>query len=180
MRRPSLAAALIATLTLAACSSSVPGTPNASGAPVATNAAAHRLSVNATLVRVIDGDTIDVHTNGRDEHVRLIGIDTPETVKPNTPIQCYGPEASAYTKSLLPHGTPLHLERDVDARDAYGRLLAYVYRADDGMFVNLDIIRQGYAHLFTYPPNVAHVDEFVAAAQAARAENRGLWAKCNG
>src|SRR3954451_24306016 len=80
-------------------------------------------AANATIVRVIDGDTVDVTIGGRDEHVRLIGIDTPETKKPNTPIQCYGPEASAFTEELLPPGTPVRVERDVEARDDYGRLL---------------------------------------------------------
>jgi micrococcal nuclease len=138
------------------------------------------LEQNATLVSVTDGDTITVSVNGTKEKVRLIGIDTPETKKPDTPVQCFGPEASAYTTSLLPIGTPLHLERDVEARDKYDRLLAYVYRSDDGLFVNLEIVANGYARLLTFPPNVAHVDEFVAAARAAEADDFGLWAGCTG
>lgn len=135
---------------------------------------------NATLVRVVDGDTIQVDLTGRTEKVRLIGIDTPETVKPNSPVECFGPEASAFTKSLLPEGTPLLLERDVEARDDYDRLLAYVYRADDGLFVNLEIVARGYANLLTFPPNTAHVDDFVAAARAAEAGDLGLWGGCSG
>ena len=135
---------------------------------------------NATLVSVTDGDTITVSVNGTKEKVRLIGIDTPETKKPDTPVQCFGPEASAYATSLLPAGTPLHLERDVEPRDKYGRLLAYVYRSEDGLFVNLEIVANGYARLLTFPPNVAHVDEFVAAARTAEADNFGLWAGCTG
>jgi len=135
---------------------------------------------NATLVRVVDGDTVEVEVDGQREKVRLIGIDTPETKKPNTPVECFGPEASAFTTSLLPEGTPLLLERDVEARDDYDRLLAYVYRADDGLFVNLEIVAQGYANLLTFPPNVAHVDEFVAAARAAEAADLGLWRACSG
>ena len=103
------------------------------------------LSRNATMIEVVDGDTIDVSVGGHRERVRLIGIDTPETNKPNTPVQCYGPEASTFTKSLLPNDVPLHLERDVVARDDYGRMLAYVYLAGDGEFVNLTIIRNGFA-----------------------------------
>src|SRR5205085_3089746 len=90
----------------------------------------------ATVARVVDGDTIVVHLGGRTETVRLLGIDTPETVDPRKPVQCFGTEASHRTKELLPPGTGVRLERDVEARDIYGRLLAYV-RRDDGTFVNL-------------------------------------------
>ena len=76
---------------------------------------------------------------GRDERVRLIGIDTPETVDPRKPVQCFGKEASDHTKALLPAGTAVRLERDAEARDRYDRLLAYVYRASDGLFVNLEL-----------------------------------------
>jgi micrococcal nuclease len=138
------------------------------------------LKPNAELRTVVDGDTITVYVDGRTERVRLIGIDTPETKKPDTPVECFGPEASAFTVSLLPVGTPLHMERDVEARDKYGRLLAYVYRVRDGMFVNLEIIAKGYARLLTIPPNVTHVDKFVAAARNAERQNLGLWSGCTG
>jgi micrococcal nuclease len=138
------------------------------------------LHANATMLRIVDGDTIDVTIGGRRERVRLIGIDTPETKKPNTPVQCFGPEASAYTKSLLPVDSPLHLERDVVGRDDFGRMLAYVYVAADGLFVNMQIIRQGYARPLTIAPNVAHADEFAEAARVAEADNIGLWARCTG
>lgn len=136
--------------------------------------------VNATMLAVVDGDTIDVNIGGHRERVRLIGIDTPETKKPNTPVQCFGPEATKFTKSLLPPDAPLHLERDVVGRDDFERVLAYVYLAGDGQFVNLAIIRQGYARPLTIPPNVAHADEFVAAARVAQADNIGLWGGCSG
>jgi micrococcal nuclease len=139
-----------------------------------------RLDANATMVHIVDGDTIDVMVGDHRERVRLIGIDTPETKKPNTPVQCFGPEATKFTTSLLPVDTPLHLERDVVARDDYGRLLAYVYVVGDGTFVNLTIIRQGYARPLTIPPNVAHADEFIEAARIAQATNIGLWARCTG
>ena len=129
---------------------------------------------------VVDGDTIDVSIDGRRERVRLIGIDTPETKKPNTPVQCYGPEATAFTTSLLPIDAPLHLERDVEARDDFGRLLAYVYLAADGTFVNLRIVREGFARPLTIAPNVAHAGEFVEAARLAEAADIGLWARCSG
>ena len=159
-------------LVLTACrGASRPGTPSTTTAP---------LVPNATVLRVVDGDTIVASIDGTEERVRLIGIDTPETKKPDTPVQCFGPEASDFTKSLLPKGTPVLLVRDIEARDKYDRLLAYVYRTRDGLFVNLDIMRQGFARLLTIPPNVAHVDEFVAAAKAARKENLGLWGGCSG
>ena len=131
-----------------------------------------------TITRVVDGDTVVAHLPGGDEKVRLIGIDTPETVDPRKPVQCFGKEASDRTKALLPKGTPIRLERDAEARDRYGRLLAYVYRAEDGMFVNLTLAEEGYAHQLTIPPNVAYADRFGAAAAAARAEGRGLWSAC--
>ena len=132
----------------------------------------------ATVVRVIDGDTIRARISGRQERVRFIGIDTPESVKPNTPVQCFALEASARTKTLLPPGTRVRLVRDVEARDRYRRLLAYVYRDLDGAFVNLLLVEEGYAVPYTYPPNVAHADDFVAAAGRARDERRGLWSRC--
>src|SRR5205814_1181421 len=126
----------------------------------------------------VDGDTIVADIDGHDEHVRLIGIDTPETVKEGFPVECFGPEASAFTKDLLPDGTPIRLERDVEARDDYGRLLAYVACASDGMFVNLEIVRQGYATPLPFSPNLTHAAEFADAARAAESEARGLWSAC--
>lgn len=136
--------------------------------------------MNATVERVVDGDTIIVRASGKRDRVRLIGIDTPETKKEGTPVQCYGPEATSFTESLLPAGTTLHLERDVVARDDYDRLLAYVYRTEDGMFVNLEIVRRGFARPLTIEPNTAHATEFVAAARGAEAANVGLWGQCSG
>lgn len=139
------------------------------------------VEANAVVDHVVDGDTIDVRlgaANGPKERVRLIGIDTPESKKPNTPVECFALEASAGTAQLLPEGTPVRLEEDVEARDRYGRLLAYVVRASDGLFVNLELARTGYAGLLTYPPNVAHTDEFVVAVAAARGAGVGLWGRC--
>jgi micrococcal nuclease len=158
------------TLALVACSDGTSAATTSTGA----------LTANATVVYVTDGDTVGVEIDGVEERVRLIGIDTPETKKPDTPVQCFGPEATAFTKSLLPKGTALHVERDVEARDVYGRLLAYVYRSDDGLFVNLEIIGQGFARPLTIPPNVAHATDFVTAARNAEATNVGLWAGCSG
>jgi len=134
----------------------------------------------ATVEFVVDGDTIDVLIDGSEERVRLLGIDTPETRLDDGPPECYGPEATAFTTSLLPAGTAVRLERDVVGRDDYGRLLAYVYRADDGMLVNEELIRQGYARPLRIEPNGVLADHFVAAAVAAEAAGVGLWAACGG
>jgi micrococcal nuclease len=133
----------------------------------------------ASVVRVVDGDTVAVRVGGREETVRLIGIDTPETVDPRSPVECFGKEASDRAKALLPEGTGVRLVADVEPRDRYDRLLAYVYR-DDGTFVNLALVEDGYASVATYPPNVAHTSEFTAAAARARDEGRGLWSACGG
>jgi micrococcal nuclease len=135
---------------------------------------------NASVVRVVDGDTIVVSTGGIEESVRLIGIDTPETVKPGTPVECFGKEASAHASDLLAEGTAVVLERDVEARDRYDRLLAYVYRAADGLFVNMEIVESGYGQPAPYPPNEAYGDEFDQAGDTARAAGLGLWGECGG
>jgi micrococcal nuclease len=132
----------------------------------------------ARVVRVVDGDTILVSLDGREERVRYIGVDTPETVKPDTPTQCFGKRASAYNHALL-DGRSVRLVGDAEARDRYGRLLAYVYRAGDGLFVNAALVRGGYATTLTIPPNVAHADELAALAGEARRAGRGLWSACS-
>jgi micrococcal nuclease len=127
---------------------------------------------DAEIERVVDGDTVKL-SDGR--RVRLIGIDTPETVDPRRPVECLGAEASAHATKLLPPGTRVRLEFDVERFDRYERTLAYVYRLDDGLFVNLDLVRQGFADQLTVPPNVARVDQFAEAVATARSESLGLW-----
>ena len=130
------------------------------------------------VVRVVDGDTIKVDLgDGRPESVRYIGVDTPETVKPNTPVQCFGKAASAYNERLV-EGESVRLRYDAERRDRYGRLLAYVYRRRDGLFVNEALVRGGYATTLTIPPNVAHADQFRSLERRARARGRGLWSVC--
>lgn len=146
----------------------------------APGAGAARPPGSGTVSRIVDGDTIHVKVAGRDEDVRLLGIDTPETHKPNTPVECFGVEATKHITQLIPPGTDVQLVRDVEARDRYGRLLAYVYRSRDHLLVNLAMVRDGYAAAYTYPPNVAHADEIVAAASDARQHDRGLWRACGG
>lgn len=132
--------------------------------------------VDVAVKRVVDGDTIEIAGGDR---VRLIGMDTPETVDPNRPVGCYGKEASRFTSSLLPPGTVVRLVGDAEQRDRYGRLLAYVYRRSDGLFVNAELLRRGFAQILTIPPNVAHTDELTAIAQQARAASQGLWGACS-
>lgn len=134
----------------------------------------------ATVVRVVDGDTLVVDVGGREEPVRLIGIDTPETVAPGRPVECFGPEASERLGALAPAGTPVRLERDVEARDTYDRLLAYVYRAADGLFVNRAQVESGSATAAHHPPNSAHRAELSRVQAAARAAGVGLWSACGG
>lgn len=129
---------------------------------------------------VVDGDTIDIEIGGREERVRLIGINTPETHVEDGPPDCFGLEATDFTRSLLPLGTEVRLTRDVVGRDDYGRLLAYVYRRTDDLFVNNAIIAAGYARPLTIDPNNAYGPQFVAAATAAEASDLGLWGACAG
>ena len=134
----------------------------------------------ATVVRNVDGDTVVVEIDGREEPVRFIGIDTPESVAQDRPVECFGPEAKARTAELLPVGTVVRLERDVEARDRYDRLLAYVFRESDGVLVNLLLVEEGYAESSAYPPNTARQGELDRAETAARAAGRGLWPACGG
>lgn len=127
---------------------------------------------NVTVVRVIDGDTFEIDGGQR---VRMIGIDTPESVKPGHPVERYGKEASEYTRKLL-EDQQVRLVFDVELYDAYKRLLAYVY-LPDGTFVNEKLLRDGYARVLTIPPNVAHAKTFVAAEREAREQLRGLWSE---
>lgn len=132
----------------------------------------------ARVAAVVDGDTVDLEFDGRRERVRLLGVDTPETVKPDAPVECFGPEASARTKAILPAGTAVLVQRDEEARDRYGRLLAYVWRRADGLFVNRSLLADGYARTLSIAPNDAHRAELSAAAATASSTGAGLWAAC--
>lgn len=121
------------------------------------------------VVNVVDGDTIKIETG---ETVRYIGIDTPETVHPNKPVQCYGKEASDKNTALV-EGKVVELEKDISEKDKYGRLLRYIWIGD--MLVNETLVREGYAQSNTYPPDVKYQDRFLAAQKLAREEQKGLW-----
>lgn len=131
--------------------------------------------VAAPVSRVIDGDTIEVQLDGQEEDVRLIGVDTPETVKPGEPVQCYGPEASDFTHRVL-EGRTVQLEFDRERRDAYDRLLAYVYLGE--RFVNAELVEGGYARTLEIEPNTSRAAELADLEAAAGAAGRGLWGSC--
>ncbi|NYB73867.1 thermonuclease family protein [Sedimentibacter hydroxybenzoicus DSM 7310] len=125
------------------------------------------------VIRVVDGDTLVVNFQGREEKVRLIGIDTPESVHPDASKNVEeGKIASNFTKDKL-EGKEIELEFDVQERDQYGRLLAYVYL--DGVMFNKTLLAEGYAQVSTYPPNVKYVEEFTETQRTARENNKGLW-----
>jgi len=130
----------------------------------------------ATVTRVVDGDTAHVLFRGKDVTIRFIGVDTPETVAPGQPIECYGPESSAFTTQRLT-GRKVRLEFDVERIDPFGRTLAYLWMPDGSMF-NETLVREGLANVATYPPDTRYVDRFEAAQRSANAANRGLWGAC--
>jgi len=130
-----------------------------------------------SVKRFVDGDTITVDMNGKDETVRMIGIDTPETHKPNTPVQCYGPAAAAYTKNLI-GDQKVRLEADPtnQNRDRYDRLLRYVY-LPDGRLVEEELIRNGYGFAYTSFP-FTKKETFAGLENLAKTENKGMWGNC--
>lgn len=132
-------------------------------------------SAGVRVTRVVDGDTAMMLLGGDEVRVRFIGIDTPESVAPDQPVECYGKQAAAYTTSRL-EGRTVRLEFDIERTDQYGRTLAYVWIGDE--LFNETLVAEGYALVTTYPPDVKYVDRFVAAQRAAREAGRGLWGAC--
>jgi len=132
------------------------------------------------IERYVDGDTVVVNMNGKAETVRFVGADTPETHKPDTPVQCYGPEAAAYTKKRISDaGGKVRLQSDADStnRDRYDRLLRYVY-LPDGTLLEEDLIRNGYAFYYPYFPFTKSA-QFAADEKIAQQAHAGLWAHCH-
>lgn len=132
-------------------------------------------SATAYVTRVVDGDTIEVRLDGEEEDVRYIGVDTPETVKPDNPVECFGPQASSFNHHLVEHRR-VRLVFGEERRDVYGRLLAYVYL--DGRFVNAELARRGLARTLTIPPNDRFAGHFKRLEIAAARAGRGLWGAC--
>lgn len=133
----------------------------------------------ATVARIVDGDTIEVHINDQTVLVRLLGVDAPETVHPTRPEQCFGREAADRLGELLPVGSEVTLSRDQEARDHFDRLLLYVH-GPDGVFVNKWLLDQGLASLALYEPNTHYRIAFTRAAIQAERGQIGLWGACEG
>jgi len=150
--------------------------------PSATPATDTSLSATSTayewypVVQVVDGDTVVADIDGKRTTIRLIGLDTPETVDPRKPVQCFGKEASAKAKQIL-SGSSIRLETDPsqDTYDKYGRTLAFVFLKDGTLF-NKYMIAEGYGHEYTYNLPYKYQTEFKAAEKAAREGKKGLWA----
>ena len=132
-------------------------------------------SAEARVTRVVDGDTVEASIDGKAEDIRYIGVDTPESVKPGTPVQCYALRASHFNERLV-EGETVRLEYDAEHRDVYGRLLAYVYLGD--RFVNAELVRRGYATTLTIPPNTRFAELFARLENVALEAGRGLWGRC--
>lgn len=135
---------------------------------------------NAAVDRVVDGDTVVLRIGGHVERVRLIGVNSPESVSPSVPKQCFGTEASHALAALLPADTVVRIERDVEPRDRFGRLLLYLYKTDDGLFVNQWLVASGYATTLAIEPNTAQRALLEATRDQAEAAHTGLWGSCDG
>ncbi len=152
------------------------GDDSSGGSPAGRGpGAAPGSSLTVPVSRVVDGDTFEISVNGGTDDVRLIGVDTPETVKPGEPVECFGPQASAFAHRLLEDRT-VRLEFDRERRDAYDRLLAYAYLGE--RFVNAELVRGGYARTLEIEPNTSHAAELARLEQEAGAAGRGLWGAC--
>src|SRR4051812_36134414 len=166
---PLLIAAVLIALSLSRCGMKGGGSAETSG------------PLSARVTHVVDGDTIDVElADGSEETIRYIGIDTPETVKPGTPVQCGGPRAHEVNDRLV-YGKTVTLRFDAERRDVYGRLLAYVYLPRPGrrpLFVNAELARRGLARTLTIPPNDSFAALFARLADRAGVRGRGLWGTC--
>ena len=134
----------------------------------------------ARVLRVVDGDTIIVLLDGREERLRYIGIDAPESVAPDRPVECFGPEATKENERLV-GGRTVYLEADSEERDRFGRLLRYVYVEEPGdrlTMVNEQLVIGGFAEAGSYPPNERYSDSLFAAEREASARDTGLWGSC--
>ena len=138
--------------------------------------------MRATVAWVVDGDTFDARLGGRRMRVRLLGIDAPESVKRDAPVECYGPEASARLKLLLPKGSRVTVETDVggDRRDRFGRLLAYATPWGSRATANATMLRQGFADLYVFHAvrPFYRAQAFRAMRDEARNARRGMWGAC--
>jgi micrococcal nuclease len=172
LRGPLLLALLIAALALSRCD---PGGSD-------DDPAEQQGPVRAQVTEVVDGDTIEVElADGSSEDVRYVGIDTPETVKPDAPVECGGPRAHHLNERLV-SGRAVTLRFDAERRDVYGRLLAYVYlppsEPEGELFVNAELVKRGVARTLTIPPNDSFAELFARLAARAGARGLGIWGRC--
>ena len=137
-----------------------------------------QLGSSGLVVHVVDGDTVDVRIGDVTRRVRYIGVDTPESVKPNTPVQCFAKQASAYNKRLV-SGKPVRLVYGPEHFDRYGRVLAYVYLAGSRRSVNAQLVATGFARVLAIAPNTAHLRPYLRLERAARQRGLGLWGSCD-
>lgn len=133
----------------------------------------------ALVESVIDGDTLVLSISGQSERVRLVGIDTPESVSPQTPVQCFGAESTQALQGLVAPGDTVQISADLERRDRYGRLLLYVH-TDQGIFINQWLVESGFADVLFFEPNTALRAPFTAARNEARSGDVGLWGQCDG
>lgn len=155
----------------------VENTPHSTSLSATSSAVVGLMGERAKISEVVDGDTFKIESG---QTIRLIGIDTPETKDPRRPVGCFGKEASNETKRLLSEKVVI-LEKDVSATDKYKRLLRYVYLPlEDGqlLFINDYLVREGFAKVLTYPPDVKYNEQFRQAELEAREAKRGLWERC--
>lgn len=171
-RRTRIPSALAVVAVLAACGGS-------SEATLRSIPGTDQQGLPAEVTEVVDGDTLALRLpDGAIERARILGIDTPETVHPDRPVECFGPEASARAAELVPPGTEVLVQRDLEARDRFGRLLVYVWRLEDGLFFNHAMVAEGFAETLSIAPNHAHRSALSAAAAEARTAGLGLWSAC--
>jgi micrococcal nuclease len=169
--------ALVVVLLTVACSgparteSSTDAIPERAVIRLPTPAAAEEVPV----LRAVDGDTILVSIGGRQERVRYIGVNTPESVAPNRPVECFGHEASERNKALV-EGKRVRLEKDVSETDRFGRLLRYVWIGD--VQINARLVQEGFAAVATFPPDVRYQETYTRLEREARDARRGLWSSC--
>lgn len=148
--------------------------------PVATVSASVAVNSRFKVTKVVDGDTFYINFKGQNVSVRMIGVDTPETVDPRRAVGCFGKKASDETKRLI-EGKEVMLTKDVSETDKYQRILRYVFlplSGGENLFVNDYLVRQGFAKTLTYPPDVKYDSRFLQAEKEARENLRGLWGEC--
>jgi micrococcal nuclease len=137
------------------------------------------LSSLGRVIRIVDGDTVKVRLGKRTRTVRYIGVDTPETVKPGAPVECFGKPASAFNRRLV-EGRRVRLRFGPERHDRYGRLLAYVYVRGRRRSVSAELVARGYGRVLVIPPNSEHEQSFLRLERRAKERGLGLWSACAG